>query len=275
MENELDFLIMEGERGSTVEASEPEEAENNKENSNLEEIDNTETNVEETDEEETTDEEGEKEEPKKDKNRQILDSERAKRKNAEKKLRELQAEMDKIKNAKQNEEKIQSEKDSLKAKLMQDDMIDEEVAERLINTIGEDLIKQRIQNEAKEAEASFDREFNEFSKDEMYYDAEEYKDEIKALMSKGLSMKSAYFALAGENKMASIRKDLEVEIEQKLLNNTNKAEKVNVGHEESKDETKRTRYTKREQEIANELGMDIKEVHNRLNTMTLDGILDL
>ena len=99
----------------------------------------------------------------------------------------------------------------------------------------------------------FEKEFKEFSNDEMFYDAEDYKDEIKALMNKGLSMKSAYFALAGEDKVANIRKDLEVEIEQKLLNNSNKAEKVNVGHEESKDETKRTKYTKKEQEYANEL----------------------
>ena len=70
--------------------------------------------------------------------------------------------MEKLKSAQQNEEKIQSEKESLKQKLMQDDMIDEEVADRLISTIGEDLIKQRIQNETREAEASFDKEFNEF-----------------------------------------------------------------------------------------------------------------
>lgn len=274
MDETLEFL-MEGERVNPEEASEPEtEVKNETQIDEEENVDETE--VEETEQDETTEvEEESKEEPKKDKNRQILDSERAKRKNAEKKLRELQAEMEKLKSAKQNEEKIQSEKENLKQKLMQDDMIDEEVADRLISTIGEDLIKQRIQNEAKEAEASFDKEFNEFSKDEMYYDAEDYKDEIKALMSKGLSMKSAYFALAGENKMANIRKDLEVEIEQKLLNNSNKAEKVNVGHEESKDETKRTRYTKREQEIANELGIDVKDVHNRLNTTTLDEILNL
>ena len=69
---------------------------------------------------------------------------------------------------------------------------------------------------------AFEKEFKEFSNDEMFYDAEDYKDEIKALMNKGLSMKSAYFALAGEDKVANIRKDLEVEIEQKLLNNFNK-----------------------------------------------------
>lgn len=271
MEDETLEFLMEGERVNPEEASEPEVAEKEEQTTTEVETEEAETDVEDTD----VEEEESKEEPKKDKNKQILDSERAKRKSAEKKLRELQAEMDKIKSAKQNEEKIQSEKESLKQKLMQDDMIDEEVAERLISTIGEDLIKQRIENEARESESRFEREFNEFSKDEMYYDAEEYKDEIKTLMGKGLSMKSAYFALAGENKMASIRKDLEVEIEQKLMNNTNKAEKVNVGHEESKDEVKRTRYTKREQEIANELGIDVKEVHNRLNTTTLDGILDL
>ena len=276
MEDETLEFVMEGERNTQEEASELEETSKDvTEKTDEETEENTKTETEETKAERNEGEETEAEEPKKDKYRQALDSERAKRKNAERKLKELQAEIEKSKNLKQNEERVKTEKESLKQKLMQDDMIDEDVADRLINTLGEDLIKQKIRNETKEAEENFEKEFKEFSNDEMFYDAEDYKDEIKALMNKGLSMKSAYFALAGEDKVANIRKDLEVEIEQKLLNNSNKAEKVNVGHEESKDETKRTKYTKKEQEYANELGMDIKEVHKRLNATTLDEIFDL
>ena len=99
MDDETLEFLMEGERGNPEEASNSEEeVKNEKQIDEEETVDETE--VEETEQDEATEvEEESKEEPKKDKNRQILDSERAKRKNAEKKLRELQAEMEKLKSA--------------------------------------------------------------------------------------------------------------------------------------------------------------------------------
>ena len=266
MEDEV--LNMVGNRGM---AGNSEDYDHEEENVDVETMD--ESDFEEKEEKEV--EETETEEPKKDKNIQALDSERARRKKAEAELKALKAELEQAKTKKENESKINEEKNALRAKLLEGDLFDEEIVDKLMATIGEDLISQKVNSERKEKEETFDKEFKEFVKDEMFYDAEDYKEEIKGLMEKGLSMKSAYFALAGENKMSNIRKDLEVEVEQKLLNKSNKANRVNVGHEESKNEMQRTRYTKREQEIANQLGTDIKEVRKRLEATSLDEILKL
>ena len=273
-----DLFIMEGERGSSV--VETEETTQETTNDGAEATNDEKSNVDETKDEQTeeTEDKGEKEtkeDKPKDKNIQALDSERARRKKAEAKMKELEAEIAKMKNSKEDEAKINSESENLKKELLEGELLDEEIADKLVKTFGKGLIEQKIKNERFEKEEAFNKEFKQLTEDEMFYDAEEYKEEIKGLMEKGLSMKGAYFALAGENKMASIRKDLEVEIEQKLLNNTNKAERVNVGHEEAKDEAQRSRYTKRESELARETNLDVKDVHKRLQATTLDEILNL
>lgn len=224
--------------------------------------------VEEVKEEEVPDEE-----PKKDPKIQALDAERAKRKQFEKELKELKAKLEAEKNAKEDEEKLTTEKANLKKELLDGDLFDEEVADKIVNTIGGRLIKDQITNERKSAEESFDRSFTEFA--EQYKDAEVYKPEMKELVGKGLTMEQAYRAAIPVGRFEQMRKDMEIEIEQKLLNSERKADDIDVGHNEVKGEQKRTQYTKREQEIARETGMDIKDVHKRKEVYTLDEMLEL
>ena len=206
---------------------------------------------------------------------QALDSERARRKQVEKELKDLKAQLNQEKIQKEDEEKLIKEKENLKKELLEGDLFDEEVADKIVDTIGGKLLQGQIVQERKTEEENFDKEFSEFSKNDLYQDAEVYKPEIKELMQKGLTMEQAYRAAMPSGRFEQMRKDMEIEIEQKLLNSEKMADEVDTGHAEAKDEVKRTQYSKREQEIAQMTGMDIKEVHKRSKVSTLDEIMEL
>jgi hypothetical protein len=239
-----------------------------------------ETNDEETEEVSEEESEGEseeetEEEPKKDSIHQALDSERSRRKQAEKELKELRAKLDAEKNAKDEEEQLSKEREAYKKKMLEGDLVDEEVADKLLDVFGEDLIKTKLANNRRTEEENFEKQFNELKQDELFMDADVYKSKIRELTDKGLSMEEAYFASVGKGRFTQMKKDMEVELEQKLLNNEKKADKVDVGHVEAKSEPKKGHYTKREQEIARETGMDVEEVHKRLGLTTIEDFVNL
>jgi len=236
------------------------------------------TKEEETEEEETEEKETEEkptETVKKDSKQQALDFERSKRKQLEKELKELKAEKDKQKLAEEEAQTMSKEKEALKAKLLEGDLIDENIADKLLETLGEDIIKTKLANKRLAEEESFEKDFAELKKDDMFMDADKYKDKIKEFVKKGLTLEQAYGAAIPASRYASLKKDLEIEIEQKLLNGGRKAEAIDIGHAEAKGEEKRTSYTKEEQLIAKETGLDVKDVHKRLRMNTLDEFLNL
>lgn len=234
-----------------------------------------ETEAEVQDEETNVEPEPKEEEPKKDSKIQALDYERARRKQAEKELKELRAEKERAAKAKEETETLSKEKESLKAKMLEGDLIDEDVANKLLDTLGEDLIKAKMAHKHQAEEEDFEKEFTELKKDDMFMDADKYKDKIRELVKKGLTMEEAYGASIPVSRYAQLKKDLEVEIEQRILNNSQKADEVDIGHTEAKDEPKRTSYSKKEQMIAQETGLDVKEVHKRAGMHTLDEFLNL
>lgn len=229
----------------------------------------------EKEEEEEEDKKEEEDVPQKDVKTQALDSERARRKKAERELKELRDKLEAEKNAKEDEENVAKEKESLKKELIDGDIIDEEIADKIVDTLGDRVLKNQIASERRTREEDFDRAFSELKQDELFMDADVYKPQIKELMGKGLTMEQAYFASIGKDRFAQVKKDLEIEAEQKILNSNAKADKVDVGHAESKDEVKRTKYTKKEQEIARMTGLDVKEVHKRSQIFDLDQMLEL
>lgn len=256
-----------------VEEAEPEVNEEEKE----EKEETAEAEETEATQDEKTNVEEEKEEPapKKDSKIQALDYERARRKQAEKELKELKAEKEKAQKEKEEADTISKEREALKAKMLEGELIDEDIANKLLDTLGEDIIKAKLTNKRLAEEETFEKEFAELKKDDMFMDADKYKDKIREFHKKGLSLEEAYGASIPASRYAQLRKDLEVEIEQKILNNNKKAEEVDVGHVEAKDEEKRTSYTKKEQAIARETGLDVKEVRKRANMHTLDEFLGL
>jgi len=215
------------------------------------------------------------EEPAKDSHIQALDAERARRKQAERELKELKSKLDAEKQAKEDEERTKSEREAYKKKLLAKDNIDEEVADTILDALGEDLIKTKLANERRQKEEDFDKVIADLKTEDMFMDADVYKPQIKELMSKGLSAEEAYFASVGKSKFSQMKKDLEVEIEQKILNTKEKAENIDVGVAESKGEVHKGSYTKREQEIARETGLTVEEVHKRSKMDSLEDFLNL
>lgn len=201
--------------------------------------------------------------PQKDNKTQALSAERARRKAAEKELKELRAQIDAEKLAKDNEDRVAKEREAYKKKMLEGDLVDEDVADKLLDVFGDDIIKTKIANQARAEAEDFDRELSELKKDELFMDADVYKPQIKEFMKKGLSMEEAYFASLSRARISQMKKDMETEIEQKLLNNNDRLSKVDVGHTEAKSEVKKGTYTKREQEIARETGLTVAEVHKR------------
>ena len=262
IEDEDDFDLLGGTPAPTDDVDDEEvEEDTAEEEENLNEEDET---VDESKPDEEAETEEKPTQPVKDNRVKALTAERAKRKEAERKLRELEAKLNADQLAKENEDKIAKEKAAYKQKLLEGDLVDEDVADKLLEVLGDDIIKNKIANQTRVEEENFDKQLSELKKDEIFMDADVYKPQIKSLMSKGLSMEEAYFASVGKARFTMMKKDMETEIEQKLLNNANKAANIDIGHAEAdKSDIKKGKYTKREQEIARETGLSISEVHKR------------
>lgn len=225
--------------------------------------------AEEETEEETQETETEEEEETHDDEKPIdnrtkaLTQERARRKAAEKELKELKAKLEAEKEEEQQEDVIAKEREAYKKKMLEGDLVDEDVADKLLDVFGEDLIKNKISNQRREENESFEEAFLELKKNDLFMDADNYKPQIKELMKKGLTAKQAYMASISDSRFSQMKKDLEIETEQRILNSQSKADKVDVGVAESKSEVKKGTYSKREQEIAKETGLSVAEVHKR------------
>lgn len=211
----------------------------------------------------------------KDNKSQALTAERARRKAAEKELKELKAKLDAEKLAKTQEDRVAKEREAYKKKILEGDLVDEEVAEKLLDVFGDDIIKNKIATQTRLEAEDFEQKLSELKKDELFMDADVYKPQIKELMDKGLSMEEAYFASVGKSRFTQMRKDMEVELEQKLLNNNRKADEIDIGHAEEKGAIKRGSYTKREQEIAKETGLPVAEVHKRSGMFSIEDLENL
>lgn len=262
MEDEEDFDLIGKVAAPTDDDDQDEEEEASTKEAEEDEVDDS--KEEETSDESEPDEDTEEEKkPAKDNKTKALDAERARRKAAEKKLKELEAQINAEKLAQTQEEQIAKEREAYKQKMLDGDIVDEEVADKLLDVFGDDIIKNKIANQKREEDENFDIEFSKLKEDELYMDADVYKPKIKELVLKGLTMEEAYGAAVSSGRLSQMKKDIEIEVEQKLLNNQNRADATDVGHAEVKGEVKRGKYTKREQEIARETGMSLEEVHKR------------
>ena len=230
----------------------------------------------EPDEDENSEDEDEEEEEEKPKGRdsktQALDAERARRKQAEKELKELKAKLDADKVQKEQEDILAKERAAYKQKMLEGDLIDEETADKLLDVFGNDVIKNKLDNERRTEHELFEEKFQELKKKDLYMDADVYKPQIETLMKKGLTAEQAYMASISESRFMQMRKDLQIEAEQKILNNQEKAERISVGVQESKSEVKGTTYSKEEQRIAKETGLPVKEVHKRMKINSIEDI---
>ena len=269
-EEEEDIFDMAGD--TTVETDEEDAVAENEEE---EAIESKEPSV---DEEEVADEpDEEKEEPedeveekKKDSKTQALDAERARRKQAEKELKELKAKLNAEQTQKEQEDILAKEKESMKKKMLEGDLIDEDTADKLLDVFGSDVIKNKLDNQERLEREAFEEEFQELKKDDLFMDADVYKPQMRELMKKGLTAEQAYMASISKAKFIQMKKDLTTEAEQKILNNQERAERVSVGVQESKSDIQGTTYSKEEHRIAKETGLPLKEVHKRIKMDSIE-----
>lgn len=226
---------------------------------------------EEADEQDESEDEVEEEEPKKKDNKtQALDAERARRKQAEKELKELKAKLNAEQTQKEQEDILAKEKESMKKKMLEGDLIDEETADKLLDVFGNDVIKNKLDNQERLERETFEDEFQELKKDDLFMDADVYKPQMRELMKKGLTAEQAYMASISKAKFMQMKKDLTTEAEQKILNNQERAERVSVGVQESKSDIQGTTYSKEEHRIAKETGLPLKEVHKRIKMDSIE-----
>lgn len=221
---------------------------------------------------EEKEEKSDEEEPKKkDSKTQALDAERARRKQAEKELKELKAKIKAEKDTKEAEDIFSKEREAYKKKMLEGDLIDEDTADKLLDVFGNDVIKNKLDSERRSENERFEEEFQELKRDNMFMDADVYKPQMRELVTKnGLSARQAYMASISDAKFMQLKNDLKVEAEQKVLNNQERAEKINVGVQESKSEIQGTTYSKEEQRIAKETGLSLKEVHKRIKMDSIE-----
>lgn len=152
-----------------------------------------------------------------------LNKERALRKAAEKKNKEFEARLEALEKA--NKESEKSAYDTLI-----EGGLDEEVAKSVSKAI--DSQKTDTSKLEKEvADLKFEKSLNALSKEEEFADIEDYADEIKDLVDKGLTIEQSYHAIAydkphTQNTKSEMQRKLEVKMQnnnarKEILQNTN------------------------------------------------------
>ena len=166
--------------------------------------------------------------------------------NAERKQRkELQKQ---LKNA-SNVEKAKSTYDTLVEK-----GVDEELAKTLAAAI--DKPDDRV------AELQFSNDLIRVSKNPDFADIENYADEIKPLVNKGITIEQAYYAVTGGLKTeVNTRSEIKREVEAKLKNQKQKAEILDIDTRSEVADVKsnKLKYNATELAVAKAAGMTIEE----------------
>ena len=184
--------------------------------------------------------------------RASLNYERSERKRLAKELSALKE--DDSKEIKDEEARIRAKLKNGKSDLS-DDVVDD-----LMESIGKDQAKANVRN----AKQSIERELLELKRDETYMDVDEYSDEMRSLMKKGLSAEQAYWAVAGATKYSNSTAKAQKEEEKEQKKKETK-ERTEQGYVEMKPvgEEKKEQYSSKERAIADRLGISVEEAHAR------------
>ena len=141
-----------------------------------------------------------------------INKERRKRKEAEKKTRDLEKRIKALEDANKVPEKTTEE-----------ELIESGVDETIAKSIA-DAINKKQQNNSELVQELADLKFNksltEKSKEEGFEDILDYAEEIKDFVDKGLSIEQSYYALTyDKNKTLDTKSEIERKVEAKLQNN--------------------------------------------------------
>lgn len=184
-----------------------------------------------------------------------VNKERRARKEAEKKYKELEARMAALEEANKTPEKTTLDE-------LIESGVDEDIAKSIANAI--DKKKGDNSNLAKElADVKFEASITKKSKEAGFEDIEEYADEIKDLVSKGLSIEQSYYAVTYDKpKSKDTKSEIQRKVEAKMQNN--KARKDILGNYNSNqgatsNTTSRVQLSPEEKGIAAMAGLTAEE----------------
>lgn len=184
-----------------------------------------------------------------------VNAERKRRKEAEKKNKELEARI-----------KALEEANKTPTKTTLEELVENGVDESIAKTIAAAIDKKQEGSKKTEQELSdlkFKLSLSEASK--KYDDIEEYADEIKDLVDKGLTIEQSYYAITGgNNKTINTKSEIERKVEAKLENKQARKEILgninsNVGTPNSSNNAKQIKATAEEVAIAKAAGMSIED----------------
>ncbi len=141
-----------------------------------------------------------------------LNAERKQRKEAEKKVKDLEARMTALENANKEQEKSTLEE-------LLESGIDEEVAKSIASAIDKKKVDtSKFEKEIKELK--FSNDLMAKSKEEGYEDILDYADEIKSLVDKGLTIEQSYYAASyQQHKTHNTQSEIQRKLEAKMENN--------------------------------------------------------
>lgn len=193
-----------------------EEPENNAQDSNND--DNANNSNQDVDDvnTETTEKENEGQEDKKTEKEKSLErglnKERKQRKEAQKKAKELEEKIKALEEANKKPEKT-----------TYDSLIESGIEEGIAKSIASAIDNKKDNSKKLEkeiAELRFEKDLTAKSKEEGFEDIEEYADEIKELVDKGLSIEQAYYATSYDK--VNTKREIERKLEAKMQNNNAK-----------------------------------------------------
>lgn len=234
--------------------SEESENDNTQDSNNDDNASNSNQDVDDVNTEPTEVEDEEQEDEKSEKEKSLergLNKERQKRKEAQKKAKELEERIKALEEANKK-----SEKTTL------DTLIESGVEEGIAKSIASAIDNKKDNSKKLEeeiAELRFEKDLTAKSKEEGFEDIEEYADEIKELVDKGLSIEQAYYATSyNKPKTVNTKREIERKLEAKMQNNNAKKQILgntnsNVGA--SSNSNHKVNLSKEEYAVARAAGM--------------------
>ena len=183
-----------------------------------------------------------------------LNKERALRKAAEKKNKEFEARLEALENA--NKEHEKSTLDSLI-----ENGVDESIAKSIVKAI-DSKQTDTSKFEKEIADLKFDNSLKSLSKQEGYEDIEDYADEIKDLVDKGLTIEQSYHAVAYDKPQTqNTKSEMQRKLEVKMQNNNARREILQNANNNSgaANNSKKINITATEKALAAAAGMTAEE----------------
>lgn len=186
-----------------------------------------------------------------------VNAERKRRKEAEKKNKELEARIKALEEANKTPTKTTVEE-------LIENGVDESIAKTLAAAIDK---KQEGSKKAEKelADLKFKYSLSEVSKKDGFDDIEEYAEEIKDLVDKGLTIEQSYYALTGGNtKTSNTKSEIERKVEAKLENKQARKEILgninsSIGTTNISNNNQKAKASAEEVAIAKAAGMSIED----------------